>query len=72
LGGKDIKWRANRLGNETFRSSDAERECPMSMDGDYQTKDATYDAINKKLILGIVVLGIVVIGAWYLFAGLGS
>jgi hypothetical protein len=44
----------------------------MSMDGDYQTKDASYDSINKKLILGIVVLGIVVIGAWYLFAGLGS
>lgn len=44
----------------------------MSMDGDYQTKDANYDAINKKLILGIVVLGIVIIGAWYLFGGLGS
>ncbi len=44
----------------------------MSMDGDYQTKDAAYDAINKKLILGIVVLGIVVIGVWSFFAGLAS
>jgi len=39
------------------------------MDGDYQTKDATYDSINKKLILGIVLAGIVVVGVWFFFSG---
>jgi hypothetical protein len=41
----------------------------MSMDGDYQTKDATYDSINKILILGIVLVGIVVVGVWFFFSG---
>ena len=41
----------------------------MSMDGDYQTKDATYNSINKKLILGIVLVGIVVVGVWFFFSG---
>lgn len=41
----------------------------MSMDGDYQTKDATYDSINKILILGIALVGIVVVGVWFFFSG---
>jgi hypothetical protein len=41
----------------------------MSMDGDYQTKDAAYDSINKKLILGIVLAGIVVVGIWFFLSG---
>jgi hypothetical protein len=38
----------------------------MSMDGDYQTKDATYDSINKKLIVGVVLVAVVVVGIWIL------
>jgi hypothetical protein len=41
----------------------------MSMDGDYQTKDATWDSINKKLIVGIVLIAVVVIGVWYILSG---
>jgi hypothetical protein len=41
----------------------------MSMDGDYQTKDATWDLINKKLIVGIVLIAVVVIGVWYILSG---
>jgi hypothetical protein len=41
---------------------------PMSMDGNYQTKDATYDSINKKLILGIVLVAIVVAVIWFYFS----
>jgi hypothetical protein len=39
------------------------------MDGDYQTKDATYDSINKILILGIVLIGIGVVGVWFFLSG---
>jgi hypothetical protein len=42
----------------------------MSMDSDYQKKDATYDSINKKLILGIVLIAVVIIAAWYYLSGL--
>jgi hypothetical protein len=42
----------------------------MSMDGDYQKNDATYDSINKKLVLAIVLIAVVVIGAWYYLSGL--
>jgi hypothetical protein len=41
----------------------------MSMDGDYQTKDATYDSINKILILGVILVGIVVVGVWFFISG---
>jgi hypothetical protein len=41
----------------------------MSMDGDYQTKDATYDSINTIVIIGIVLLGIAVVGVWFFFSG---
>ena len=41
----------------------------MSMDGDYQTKDATYDSINKKLIVGVVLLAVLVAGIWILSLG---
>jgi hypothetical protein len=41
----------------------------MSMDGDYQTKDATYDSINKKLIVGVVLLAVLLAGIWILSLG---
>ena len=41
----------------------------MSMDGDYQTKDATYDSINKKLIVAVVLLAVLVGGIWILSLG---
>jgi hypothetical protein len=41
----------------------------MSMDGDYQTKDATYDSINKKLIVGVVLVAVLVAGIWLLSLG---
>lgn len=40
------------------------------MDSDYQKKDANYDSINKKLMLGILLIAIVVIAAWYYLSGL--
>jgi hypothetical protein len=39
------------------------------MDGDYQTKDATYDSINKKLIVGVVLVAVLVAGIWLLSLG---
>jgi hypothetical protein len=41
----------------------------MSMDGDYQTKDATYDSINRKLIVGVVLIAVLVAGIWILSLG---
>jgi hypothetical protein len=41
----------------------------MSMDGDYQTKDATYDSINKKLMVGVVLIAVLVAGIWILSLG---
>ena len=41
----------------------------MSMDGDYQAKDATYDSINKKLIVAVVLLAVLVGGIWILSLG---
>jgi hypothetical protein len=41
----------------------------MSMDGDYQTKDATYDSINMKLIVGVVIVAVLVAGIWVLSLG---
>jgi hypothetical protein len=41
----------------------------MSMDGDYQTKDATYDSINKKLIVAVVLVAVLVGGIWVLSLG---
>jgi hypothetical protein len=41
----------------------------MSMDGDYQTKDASYDSINRKLIVAIALLAVLVIGIWILALG---
>ncbi len=41
----------------------------MSMDGDYQTKDATYDSINKKLIVAVVLFAVLVGGIWVLSLG---
>jgi phosphate/sulfate permease len=40
----------------------------MSMDRDYQTKDQTYDAVNKKLIIGVALLAIVIAGLWLFLA----
>lgn len=37
----------------------------MSMDRDYQTKDKTYDAVNRMLIIGIVLLAAAIIAVWY-------
>ena len=37
----------------------------MSMDPEYQTKDPTYDAVNKKLIIGMVLLAAAIIAVWY-------
>lgn len=42
----------------------------MSMDHDYQTKDRAYDAVNKKLIIGVIVLTAVIIAAWYFASSL--
>jgi hypothetical protein len=39
------------------------------MDGDYQTKDATYDSINKKLIVAVVLVAVLVGGIWVLSLG---
>ena len=41
----------------------------MSMDGDYQTKDATYDSMNRKLIVGVVLVAVLVAGIWILSLG---
>jgi hypothetical protein len=46
------------------------RRCSMPMDSDYQTKDATYDTINRKLIIGIVLLAAVIIGLWFYISSL--
>jgi hypothetical protein len=39
------------------------------MDGDYQTKDATYDSINKKLMIGVALIAVLVVGVWILSLG---
>jgi hypothetical protein len=39
------------------------------MDGDYQTRDAAYDSINRKLIAGIALFAVLVIGVWILALG---
>ena len=36
----------------------------MSMDHDYQTKDQTCDAVNKRLIVGIALLAAAIIAVW--------
>jgi hypothetical protein len=36
----------------------------MSMDHDYQVKDQAYDAINRKLIIGIILLAALIFGLW--------
>jgi hypothetical protein len=42
----------------------------MSMDSDYQTKDPTYNTINKKLIIGVILLAAVIIGLWFYISSL--
>jgi hypothetical protein len=37
----------------------------MSTDPEYQTKDPTYDAVNKKLIIGMALLAAAIIAVWY-------
>ncbi len=41
----------------------------MSMDGDYQSKDATYDSINTKLIVGVALVAVLIAGIWILSLG---
>ncbi len=42
----------------------------MSMDHDYQTKDQTYDAVNKKLIFGLVLLAAAIVAGWAILSSL--
>jgi len=42
----------------------------MSMDRDYQTKEKTYDTVNRKLIIGLVLLAALIIGLWYYISSL--
>ena len=42
----------------------------MSLDQEQQVKDQTYDAVNKKLIVGIVLLAAAIIAAWAFISSL--
>jgi len=35
------------------------------MDGDYQTKDRAYDALNIIIIFGIALIAAAIIAVWY-------
>jgi hypothetical protein len=37
----------------------------MSLDGDYQTKDRTYDAMNIRVIVVIGLIAAAIIAVWY-------
>jgi hypothetical protein len=66
-------WDIERRVNASMREPDAARSprrCPMSMDSDYQTKDPTYNTINKKLIIGVILLAAVIIGLWFYISSL--